>query len=173
VHIEHTKTEAGTRRVRLAEPLLSLLQRATATRKEHGPTGRLFPRTRRWVLYWTKRMCERADVPTVTAHGLRGLHATLATEAGATSALVAAQLGHAGTAVTEPHYTERSAKEGATRARVLHVLQGGLAAAASGSQNEVGPVTHPVTDPVSHQKSPVISRARGGTRTPTPVGTGT
>ena len=79
-------------------------------------------------------MCERAGVPVVTAHGLRGLHATLATEAGATSALVAAQLGHAGTAVTERHYTDRTAKESATTARVLRVLEGGLAAGASGSR---------------------------------------
>jgi integrase len=45
-------------------------------------------RDRFWLLYQLQQLCEEAEVPVVCAHSLRGLHATLATEAGATSHVV-------------------------------------------------------------------------------------
>ena len=61
----------------------------------------------------------------MTAHGLRGTHATLATQAGASSMLVAQSIGHAGTAVTKRHYIAEGAVEAQRQRRVLKVLSGG------------------------------------------------
>src|SRR6266545_6886629 len=70
-----------------------------------GLTGN--PRDRRWLLRQVRTLCRRAGVPVVCAHSLRGLHATLATDAGATPQLVAAALGHGSTQVAEMHYTDK------------------------------------------------------------------
>jgi len=47
------------------------------------------------------------------------LHATLATEAGATPQLVAAALGRGSTQVAEMHYTDKTAQHGAKTKRVM------------------------------------------------------
>lgn len=65
-----------------------------------------------------------AKVPKVTAHGMRGLHSTLAMEAGVTGAVVAASLGH------ERQHDDRELREaggpcGRAVARALRVLAGG------------------------------------------------
>jgi integrase len=64
-------------------------------------------------------------VPEVCAHSLRGLHATLATEAGATGEAVAVQLGHASPEITRTHHTRPEATAGARQRVVLQVLNGG------------------------------------------------
>jgi hypothetical protein len=51
-----------------------------------------------------QKLCDAAGVPRVSTHSLRGLHSTLALEAGATASAVAAALGHASFAVTARHY---------------------------------------------------------------------
>ncbi len=51
-------------------------------------------------------------MPQVCTHSLRGLYATLATEAGQTSHAVAGALGHRSPAVT--HYIERGTRRGAS-----------------------------------------------------------
>ena len=48
--------------------------------------------------------CKRLSLSTITGHSLRGIHAGLATKAGATSELVSAQLGHTRIKVTEGCY---------------------------------------------------------------------
>jgi integrase len=77
------------------------------------------PRDREWVLRQVQALCKQADVPVVCAHSLRGLHATLATEAGATPHLVATALGHTSTAVAERHYTDRGAAHRAKTRKVI------------------------------------------------------
>lgn len=55
------------------------------------PTALLFGRHwRDWPRKQVQRICELAQVPTVCAHSMRGLHSTLAIEAGTTSHVVAA-----------------------------------------------------------------------------------
>ena len=73
----------------------------------------------------TERICRECGVQLVTAHSMRGLHATLAKRSGATSAAVAAQLGHSDERVSEQSYIAPDAKAGADQDRVLHVLSGG------------------------------------------------
>ncbi len=83
--IPDAKTEAGRRTIQVPAVLRALLrQRAQDTGSR--PDGRLFPHDRSWVLQNVKRLClcRLAGVPEVTAHGLRGLHATLATRVGTT-----------------------------------------------------------------------------------------
>jgi len=54
-----------------------------------APVSALFP-----------SVCERAGVPAVCPQSLRGMHATLALEGGATHTAVAAALGHSSFAIT-------------------------------------------------------------------------
>ena len=93
--ISAAKTRAGVRRLELPPALGQLLLAA-------GP--RPFGHRRWWVREQVHRLCKLAGVPLVTAHSLRGLHATLAVGAGQTSHAVAAALGHASFDVTQRHY---------------------------------------------------------------------
>ncbi len=52
-----------------------------------------------------RKVYNKAKVPQVCTHGLRGTHATLAEAAGVTSHVVAASLGHVNDQVTGRHYT--------------------------------------------------------------------
>jgi integrase len=80
------------------------------------------PRDRYWVLRQVHALCGEANVPVVCAHSLRGLHATLATEAGATPHLVATALGHSSTQVAERHYTDGTTAHRAKTRRVVDRL---------------------------------------------------
>ena len=66
-----------------------------------------------------------AKVPQVTAHGMRGLHSTLALEHGASAHVVASSLGHESFSTTVAHYAKPEAIAGARQRRVLTVLDGG------------------------------------------------
>lgn len=56
---------------------------------------------------------------------MRGLHATLATEMGATGELVARAMGHADQATTERSYTQKTAVRKRKQRAVMRVLEGG------------------------------------------------
>ena len=74
-----------------------------------------------------RRICEAAGVPMVTAHGMRGLHSTLAVEHGVSAHVVAASLGHESIATTIQSYVRPEAAAGARQRRTLTVLSGGAA----------------------------------------------
>lgn len=57
-------------------------------------------------------LCDRAGVPRVCPHSLRGLWASLAVRSGAACAAVAATLGHASFAMTAAHYAQPRAVDG-------------------------------------------------------------
>jgi integrase len=67
-----------------------------------------------------------AGVPVVGAHSMRGLHATLAMDAGITGAVVAASLGHEHISTTTRSYAKGEAVAGAQQRRALTVLAGGV-----------------------------------------------
>lgn len=119
--IDKGKTKHAKRELEVPGPLQAVLR---ARAKEAGATGKLFPFTRNWVSYWCRVLCEKAGVTKVAGHALRGTHATLATQAGATSHLVAAALGHGSTRVTEAHYTQPDAITGQTQKRAMATLKG-------------------------------------------------
>jgi integrase len=120
--ISDAKTEAGKRCLEVPEVLRPLLLQL---KEERASDSRLFGwHWRDWPCKWVKRICKQAGVPRVSAHGMRGLHATLAIRAGTSSHVVAASLGHSSPKVTEAHYTDRGASDEANQHRVLRVIQG-------------------------------------------------
>lgn len=124
-----SKTVAGRRRLRVHyEPLRLQLKRLIEGRR---PDDWLFcaraasgHRYRDWVRDWVQRICRETGVMVVGAHSMRGLHSTLATEEGETSAAVAKALGHSDPRVTEQSYIRPEALQGARQARVLKVVKG-------------------------------------------------
>jgi integrase len=77
------------------------------------------------VRRWTKKICRRAGVPVVNPQGNRGLHASIAREAGATGHVVMKQLGHGAESVHERHYAAEGAVAQGNVRRLSEVLQGG------------------------------------------------
>ena len=69
-------------------------------------------------------ICKAAGVIRVTAHGMRGTHATLATERGVTGHVVAAALGHESAKTTYRSYARAEAVSSSRQASVLRVLDG-------------------------------------------------
>jgi integrase len=123
VWVRDGKTDARTRQIVVPEPAWSVLL-ACAERARQSGAGRVFARSRFWVLYHVKRMCEEAEVTTVCAHALRGTLASLASSVGAVTELVARTLGHASTAVTLRHYATPESVATGVQQRGLDVLKG-------------------------------------------------
>ena len=80
---------------------------------------------RNWPRKWVARICKAAGVPRVTAHGMRGLHGTLAVETGLSAHAVAAALGHESVTTTLQSYAKAGAGASARQEKVLTVLAGG------------------------------------------------
>lgn len=121
--ISDSKTEAGRRILEVPDFLQPYLREVAGARAGTEP---LFGHNRTWVWRWVTRICQLADVPRVGAHSMRGLHASLAFERGATGHQVALAMGHSSPAVTERHYAKREAVARGKRTAVLQVLKGGL-----------------------------------------------
>lgn len=120
--IPSAKTDAGKRTLEVPESLRPALLKLA---KGKRPTDKLFTdHDRHWLLYHVRRMCREAGVPEVTAHSLRGLHATLAMEWGSTGRVVAAALGHTSFAMTtKRHYVADGTVERAAQRRVGSMLE--------------------------------------------------
>lgn len=112
--IPKAKTKAGVRKMIIPQWLGRLLKASA------GEGGRVFPgRDRYWVRYHVSRVCRLAGVPEITAHGMRGTHASLAVTGGASAEVVAATLGHTNIRITQRHYTKAEATD-AARGRRAH-----------------------------------------------------
>ncbi len=121
LYVNGTKTDNARRRVRIPKVLAPLLSEHASQCEARGQE-RLFPFTRDWVRRAVQRLCGEAGLPRVCAQALRGMHATLATEAGMTGLAVARQLGHGSDAVTHAHYIDPEAAEDARNRRVQDEL---------------------------------------------------
>lgn len=120
---DDTKTKASRRRLEVPELLQEPLKEVTRGKASEAP---LWPHTSdQWILRTVKLICEKAGVPKIVTHSLRGIHATLAEAAGVTSHLVASALGHTSSQVTHQHYTSKEAQGAAKQSRALAVLEGG------------------------------------------------
>lgn len=119
--IPEAKTDRGVRRLNVPEVLRPPLRLLTAERKPDEP---LFGNISRHIVRNTvKKICLAVGVPVVTAHGMRGLHATLAVGAGVSGDAVAASLGHSSfEGVTVQHYAEPAAVAAAKQDRSLAAL---------------------------------------------------
>jgi integrase len=122
------KTATSKRRLRLPKWLQPIMRELV---KGKAPTDLIFavegrPTSR--FYWWSKvhKYCEAAGVPKVCPHSLRGLHATLAIEEGATSEAVARALGHSSFAMTAKHYASPDSVVNArvSRAEALLVPKG-------------------------------------------------
>ena len=71
-----------------------------------------------------RRLCRLAGVPVVCPHSLRGMHATLALEGGATGDAVAKALGHGSFEMTKTHYASASSVANNESGRVAAALAG-------------------------------------------------
>ena len=121
--VQEGKTEAARRRFVVPDVIRPLLLKRA---KRLLPDDLLFGNHwRDWPRENVQRICKLAGVPEVTAHGLRGTHATLAEGAGATGVLVAQALGHEHVSTTHKHYTLPGAVKQATQERALRVISGG------------------------------------------------
>jgi integrase len=121
--IPDSKTEAGKRTLQVPEGLRKYLLRLVEGR---AAEERLFGHHwRDWVRKSVQRICAGAGVMKVTAHGMRGLHSTLAVDSGITAHAVAAALGHESITTTFQSYAKAEAVSGAQQRRVLQVLEGG------------------------------------------------
>jgi integrase len=127
--IEHGKTKRSRRTLEVPALLRPYLLAMAKGRAPDAPlfgrraTKRGNKRGRFWLLHWLHKYCDEAKVPVVCTHSLRGLHATLATEAGATSHVVAGALGHSSPAVTHAHYIDGATARRATARRAANKLR--------------------------------------------------
>lgn len=108
--IGHGKTTNARRRPEIPEflrhHLLKLADGKPADAFLFGTRPNGGQRATSFLIQKVHQVCERAGVPKVCAHSLRGLHATLALRQGVSPQAVAAALGHGSFAVTARHYAE-------------------------------------------------------------------
>lgn len=126
--VDKGKTENARRHLEVPEPLRPFLLRLA---RGQPPDAPLFRSHEAGGFFWrsslhraVRELCDRAGVPRVCTHSLRGLWATLAVRSGAASHAVAATLGHRSFEVTQRHYAQPSAVANAQTARVTALLSG-------------------------------------------------
>lgn len=99
-----SKTAAGRRQIEVPSELRPYLLQLTIGK---AAADLLFPgHWRDWPRKQVLRICRMARVPDVCAHAMRGLHGTLAIQAGVTPHLVAASLGHETPSTTLESYAQ-------------------------------------------------------------------
>lgn len=121
--IPDSKTLAGRRTLEVPDSLQPHLAALCEGKQSQDP---LFGKhCRDWPRHQVKRICRMAQVPEVTAHGMRGALATFGLRRGAPAHLVAAFLGHEDAKTTRDSYAEPDAAESAQRRRGWKLLEGG------------------------------------------------
>lgn len=119
----YSKTQAGRRTLEVPEVLQPYLLKLAEGKV---PTARLFPsHWRDWPRKWVQRICKEVGVPKVCAHSMRGLHSTLALQAGTSGHVVAASLGHESPATTLQSYADPAAMSRVKQRAALTLLGGG------------------------------------------------
>ncbi len=119
--IPSSKTAAGRRILQIPAPLQHLLRALVKDRK--GDELLFGQHTRQYVNTWVQKICILAGVRVVTAHGMRGLHASLAVEEGTTPHVVTRAMGHESFTVTAAHYATAQAIATAHHKRVAGTFQ--------------------------------------------------
>lgn len=128
--ITRGKTDNARRRLEIPEVLRPCMARLADGKSPHellfgeSPIHAGKPLTDAWLWGHVRRLCDEAGVPRVSTHSLRGLHSTLAIEAGATSTAVAAALGHGSFQITAKHYAAPGVIDRARSKSVEQALNG-------------------------------------------------
>lgn len=124
--ISRGKTKNARRRLQVPDILQPLLLRLIQDKKPEdwlfGVTRTGRPQHPEYLWGKVRSLCDAAGVPPVCPHSLRGLHSTLALEAGATANLVASALGHSSFAITARHYAHPDTLIGTQVRRVSDAL---------------------------------------------------
>lgn len=121
------KTKNARRRLKIPEQIRPLVLARTVNQE---PGALLFypqHHKRRHNSYYVvqlARLCLCAGVPVICPHSLRGMHATLALEGGATGDAVAKALGHGSFEMTKTHYASASSVANNESERVAAALGG-------------------------------------------------
>ena len=110
IFITGTKTASARRRLKLSPVLQQLLAQACRGR---GRTERICTASRQALFREVTRLCERACIPAVGIHALRGTNASLGVESGASLEAVARALGHSSPRITRAHYVSDEAADAA------------------------------------------------------------
>lgn len=121
--IEGAKTEAGDRRIDVPDVLRPLLAALVAERA--GDELLFGSHWRDWPRLWVQRICREAGVPEVSAHGMRGLYASISMQIKRDPNALAEFMGHASSSVTMQHYAAPDAVARGAAGAVLKVLNGG------------------------------------------------
>ncbi len=118
------KTHNAKRRLKVPQHLQQLLRELARSRRPKQllfyPESQVFHPS--YYVNRVRRLCKEAGVPVVVPHSLRGLHATLALDGGATADAVARALGHGSFAVTKQHYASASSVDNARAEKVAETL---------------------------------------------------
>jgi integrase len=99
-----TKNRSSIRKVQIDWQLVIQFSELIKNKDKEKPifvNGKVYNSTVNGVLY---RHCKKADLPTITIHGLRHTHASLLLFAGVTIASVARRLGHSSMTTTQKTY---------------------------------------------------------------------
>lgn len=121
------KTKNARRRLSVPEEMQPMVRRLIDGRPAEAllfGVDRSTPYTSPVLWKRLRRLCQKAGVREVCPHSLRGLHSTLAIEAGSTSGAVIAQLGHSSFRTTERHYVDKERYRDASVRRVSDALAG-------------------------------------------------
>lgn len=132
------KTNAGRRTIRLEDTAIQALHNQKVKQTEwqlkapqwHNTAGRIFtrqdgkPLSESAVIHSLANLCRKLELPKITLHDLRHIHASLALQAGAPLPLVSKQLGHANANITATVYSHAITDGGLVTAAVKKALRG-------------------------------------------------
>lgn len=127
VYVHGTKTKNARRKLELYGPVAELLAKHCRSRPD---SERVFaanlPKqpSANWAYKRLKKICAQLEIPSICPHSLRGLHSSLALEAGATTHHVAKALGHASFGTTARHYAKPESIEVGRAHRFVAALHG-------------------------------------------------
>lgn len=131
--IEEGKTDESNGAMDIPDDLQPLLRRLIKGRHrdaylfpaEPAKDGTQRPHWRDWPAENVKRICKLAGVPEVSAHGMRGLHASILYREGAAGNVIAASMRHTSENITKTSYAKKGAVRQGRQGQVLKVLAGG------------------------------------------------
>jgi len=134
---DRLKTESSRRRLEVPSLFIPYLEPLIEGRSPHEylfgatRTGQRIHHQRLWST--VRSLCQKAGVPCVCPHSMRGYYASAGVRSGALPHVVAANMGHSSFAMTAQHYAQPQAIVDAHSARVLQMLDLSSSAADLGS----------------------------------------
>ncbi len=98
-----------------------------------SPEARVFEHDRKWPTTQVKEVCKKGKIPIVTAHGMRGMWATMKKLALLSDEAVSRGMGHGTSRVTNDSYIDQNVSVQAESALVFRLI-------GQGTQKNVAPI---------------------------------